>query len=101
MLSLSGIDPLLYQIFMSGYSDEYKEYSMGLALLDMVPVFLFFASGLIMYSMYGSKLLLAGVLASFTGGLCKAIWKMIVAVSEKDFSEADKAEGRLCRYQKF
>lgn len=71
---------------MSAYSDEYKEYTMGLALLDIMPVLLFLASGLIMYSMYGSPLLLAGVLACFMGGLCKAIWKMIVVVSEKDFS---------------
>lgn len=71
---------------MSAYPDEYKEYTMGLALLDMVPVFLFLASGLIMFSMYGSMLLLAGVLACFTGGLCKAIWKMIVVVSKKDLS---------------
>lgn len=71
---------------MSAYSDEYKEYTMGLALLDIMPVLLFLASGLIMYSMYGSPLLLAGVLACFTGGLCKAIWKMIVVVSKKDLS---------------
>ena len=69
---------------MSAYSDEYKEYTMGLALLDIMPVLLFLASGLIMYSMYGSPLLLAGVLACFTGGLCKAIWKMIVVVSKND-----------------
>ena len=69
---------------MSAYSDEYKEYTMGLALLDIMPVLLFLASGLIMYSMYGSPLLLAGVLACFTGGLCKAIWKMIVVVRKKD-----------------
>ena len=69
---------------MSAYSDEYKEYTMGLALLDIMPVLLFLASGLIMYSMYGSPLLLAGVLARFTGGLCKAIWKMIVVVSKND-----------------
>jgi hypothetical protein len=71
---------------MSAYKDEYKEYTMGLALFDIMPVLLFLASGLIMYSMYGSPLLLAGVLACFMGGLCKAIWKMIVVVSEKDFS---------------
>ena len=69
---------------MSEYSEEYKEYTLGLALFDMVPVFLFLASGLIMYSMYGSLLLLAGVLACFTGGLCKAIWKLIVVTGKKD-----------------
>ena len=76
---------------MQSYSDEYKEYTMGLALLDLVPVFVFFASGLIMYSMYGSLLLLAGVLASFTGGLCKAVWKMIVVISKKDITGLTRA----------
>jgi hypothetical protein len=29
-------------------------------------------------------LLLAGVIACFSGGLCKAIWKMIIVISRKD-----------------
>lgn len=57
---------------------------MGLALVDLAPVLLFLISGLIMYSMYKSPLLLAGVLACFTGGFCKAIWKMIIVISRKD-----------------
>lgn len=57
---------------------------MGLALVDLMPVLLFLMSGTIMYSMYRSPLLLAGVLACFTGGLCKAIWKMIIVISKKD-----------------
>ena len=69
---------------MSDYSEEYKKYTMGLAVVDLIPVVLFLMSGLIMYSMYGSPLLLAGVLACFTGGLCKAIWKMIIVIRGKD-----------------
>ena len=42
----------------NGYKDEYKEYTMGLALLDMMPVLLFLMSGLIIYSMYDNLLLL-------------------------------------------
>ena len=57
---------------------------MGLALVDLAPVLLFLMSGLIMYSMYGRPLLLAGVLASFAGGMSKAVWKMIVVIRKKD-----------------
>lgn len=76
---------------MSAYKDEYKEYTMGLALFDIMPVLLFLASGLIMYSMYGSMLLLAGVLSCFTGGLCKAVWKMIIVISKKDLTGLTRA----------
>ena len=76
---------------MSAYKDEYKEYTMGLALFDIMPVLLFLASGLIMYSMYGSMLLLAGVLSCFTGGLCKAIWKMIIVIGKKDLTGLTRA----------
>ena len=57
---------------------------MGLAMLDIMPVLLFLISGIIMYSMYKSPLLLAGVIACFTGGFCKAIWKMIIVTGRKD-----------------
>ena len=59
---------------------------MGLALVDLMPVLMFLMSGLIMYSMYGSPLLLAGALACFTGGLCKAVWKLIVVTGKKDLA---------------
>ena len=64
---------------------------MGLALVDLMPVLLFLMSGTIMYSMYRSPLLLAGVLACFTGGLCKAIWKMIIVISKKDCTGLTRA----------
>ena len=76
---------------MQVYSDEYKEYTVGLALLDAMPVLLFLASGIIIYSMYGSLLLLAGVLSCFTGGLCKVIWKMIIVISRKDLPGLTRA----------
>ena len=43
------------------WKSEYDEYTLGLALLDLMPVLLFLLSGLIMYSMYESSILLAGV----------------------------------------
>ena len=75
----------------NGYKDEYKEYTMGLALLDMMPVLLFLMSGLIIYSMYDNLLLLAGVLACFTGGLCKAVWKLIIVAGKKDIPGLTRA----------
>ena len=66
------------------WKNEYDEYTLGLALVDLMPVLLFLMSGLIMYSMYGSPILLAGVLFCFIGGLCKAIWKLIIVVRRKD-----------------
>ena len=64
--------------------EEYKEYTFGLALFDLVPVIIFLMSGIIMYSSYDSPLLLAGVAATFAGGLSKVLWKMIVVLRRRD-----------------
>lgn len=73
------------------WKEEYDEYTLGLALMDFLPVISFLMSGLIMYSMYGSPILLAGVLASFTGGLCKAVWKLIIVTRKKDHAWMTRA----------
>ena len=71
--------------------DEYKKYTMGLATFDLIPVALFLLSGLVIYSMYDSPLLLLGVFATFVGGACKAIWKMIVVRKKRDVSGLTRA----------
>ena len=71
--------------------EKYKYYTMGLALFDLLPVLLFLLSGLIIYSMYRSPLLLAGVLACFIGGLSKAVWKIIVVRRGADLSSLTRA----------
>ncbi len=76
---------------MSVHSDEYIDYTLGLALVDLIPVLLFLMSGLIMYSMYGSPFLFAGVIACFTGGLCKAVWKIIIVIRKKDCTALTRA----------
>ena len=58
--------------------EEYKEYTSGLALFDLVPVFVFLITGILIWSMYGSPVFLAGVTACFAGGLSKAVWKILV-----------------------
>ena len=46
------------------FSAEYNEYTMGLALVDLMPVLLFLMSGLIMWNMYGSLRLFCSRLRS-------------------------------------
>lgn len=70
---------------------EYKEYTLGLAVFDHLPVLLFLMSGLVMYSMYSSPILLAGVLACFVGGSCKAAWKLIVVRQHRDLAILTRA----------
>lgn len=71
--------------------EEYKEYTLGLAVFDFLPVFLFFISGILIYRMYESPVLLTGVLACFLGGLSKAVWKAIVVLRGEDRVELTRA----------
>lgn len=63
---------------------EYDEYTLGLALFDVLPVLIFLGSGLILYTMYDSKLFLAGVICSFIGGLCKVLWKLVIVLKKRN-----------------
>lgn len=72
-------------------SEELKEYSPGLALFDLVPVIIFLLSGIVIYAMYDSPLLLAGVVSAFAGGMSKVIWKMIVVFGHRDYPLLTKA----------
>ena len=64
--------------------EEYKEYTHGLALFDILPVLLFLMSTVVIYSMFGSPVFLAGAIACFLGGLSKVLWKIIVVLKKKD-----------------
>ena len=71
--------------------EEYKEYTLGLALFDLVPVLVFLMTGILIWSMYGSPVFLAGVTACFAGGLSKAVWKILVVCLKKDVHWLAKA----------
>lgn len=66
--------------------EEYRQYSLGLALFDAVPVVFFLMSTMVIYSMYGSPIFLAGAIASFLGGSAKVLWKLIVVLKKRDVS---------------
>ena len=64
--------------------EEYRQYTLGLALFDIVPVLLFLISGILIYSMCMNRLFLAGALCCFIGGMAKVIWKLIVVLAKRD-----------------
>jgi hypothetical protein len=64
--------------------EEYRQYTLGLALFDIVPVCLFLISCILIYSMCMSRLFLAGALCCFIGGMAKVIWKLIVVLAKRD-----------------
>ena len=75
--------------------EEYRQYTLGLALFDIVPVFLFLISCILIYSMCMSRLFLAGALCCFIGGMAKVIWKLIVVLAKRDipaFSQAFRVQ---------
>lgn len=71
--------------------EEYRQYTLGLAVFDTVPVLLFLMSTVVIYSMYGSPVFLAGAIACFLGGSSKVLWKLIVVLKEQDTEVLTKA----------
>ena len=68
----------------------YEDYTAGLVMFDIIPCVLFLAAGLIIRSMFGSGLFLAGVLCAFAGSMCKVIWKAIIVFGKIDNSALTK-----------
>jgi hypothetical protein len=64
--------------------EEYRQYTLGLALFDIVPVLVFLAAGVLLWTMWSDKLLLAGVICSFIAGLSKVLWKLEVVVKKRN-----------------
>ena len=76
---------------MKTVENKYNDYTLGLALFDAVPVFLFLLSGLVIYALSGSVLVIAGAVAAFAGGLCKVIWKIRIVHRGTDSPGLTKA----------
>lgn len=58
--------------------------SVAMSLVDMLPVILFCAGGIVIFLRLGSFILLAGVIVCTAAGLCKAVWKLILALKKRD-----------------
>ena len=63
---------------------NYKDYTLGLVLFDSIPVILFLLSGLAIYRHFYSPLFMVSVIAMFTGGAAKVMWKMLVVTKKRD-----------------
>ena len=72
-------------------TEKYEGFTVGLALLDALPVLFFLFTGVVIYMLWGSRLFLAGVAAATIGGASKVLWKLIVAANGKDVEGLTKA----------
>ncbi|MDO4466909.1 MAG: hypothetical protein Q4C49_07860 [Bacillota bacterium] len=61
-----------------------KDFTLGLALLDVCPVIFFGISMLIIASKFNSLLFFIGASLSFCAGLGKVLWKLLWALCKKD-----------------
>lgn len=72
-----------------------NEYSMGLALMDLVPV-IFFGASTAAFLRNGCSILAAlGLILVFTGGICKALWKLRIASGKEEVPALNTAFHRL------
>ncbi len=61
-----------------------QDFTVGLALVDAVPVLFFMLACLFVFLTTGAITILIGGVLAFASGLIKVIWKMIVALKKKN-----------------
>ena len=66
-------------------------FTIGLALVDAIPVLSFGISMVIIAARFRSPLFLVGAALSVLAGCCKVAWKMILGVSKKDVRWLNKS----------
>ena len=65
-------------------------FTVGLALVDAIPVLSFGISMVIIASRFDSPLFLFGASLSVLAGCCKVAWKMVLGISGKDLKWLNK-----------
>ena len=65
-------------------------FTVGLALVDAIPVLSFGISMLIIASRFHSPLFLLGASLSVLGGCCKVAWKLVLSITRKDLRWLNK-----------
>ena len=68
-----------------------EDFTVGLALLDAVPVVLFAASGIIIGMAASSPIVIAGAVLMVIGGMCKVIWKLLQGLKIGNYPVLNKA----------
>lgn len=65
-------------------------FTLGLALVDAIPVLSFGISMVILASRFDSLLFLVGAALSVLAGCCKVAWKMVLGIAQKDLKWLNK-----------
>ena len=75
---------------MENNNTKYEGFTLSLALVDALPVLFFGGSSILIGLLFGSPLFLVGASLIFLGGLLKVLWKIILAVKNKDIPILNK-----------
>ena len=65
-------------------------FTLGLALVDAIPVLSFGISMAIIASRFGSPLFIVGAALSVLAGCCKVAWKLVLGITKKDLRWLNK-----------
>ena len=65
-------------------------FTIGLALVDAIPVLSFGISMVIIASRFRSPLFMIGAVLSVLGGCCKVAWKLVLGITKKDLRWLNK-----------
>ena len=65
-------------------------FTLGLALVDAIPVLSFGISMVIIASRFDSPLFMIGAALSVLAGCCKVAWKMVLGIAKKDLRWLNK-----------
>ena len=65
-------------------------FTIGLALVDAIPVLSFGVSMVIIASRFPSPLFMIGAILSVLGGCCKVAWKLVLGIWKKDLRWINK-----------
>ena len=65
-------------------------FTVGLALVDAIPVLSFGISMVIIACRFDSPLFLIGAILSVLGGCCKVAWKLVLGITKKDLRWLNK-----------
>ena len=65
-------------------------FTVGLALVDAIPVLSFGISTVIIAGRFGSPLFMTGAALSVLAGCCKVAWKLVLGIAKKDLRWLNK-----------
>ena len=68
----------------SSEATTHEGFTVGLALVDAIPVLLFCVSAVVLGVRWGNPLFLVGAVAMAVGGASKVLWKLLIGLGKGD-----------------